>query len=136
MAWVVDTCLLIDVLDHDPEFGERSARLLDRKAAEGLVICPVTYVELSPAFLGDVARQGEFLDGVGVRFHVDWTWDDLLEAHRSWNRHIGRRRSAGTKRRPIADVFIGAFATRHDGILTRNVADFRQLFPSLEILAP
>ncbi len=31
MAWVVDTCLVIDVLDDDPEFGravERAARRL------------------------------------------------------------------------------------------------------------
>jgi len=33
MAWVVDTCLIIDVLDDDPEFGAASARLIDAKAS-------------------------------------------------------------------------------------------------------
>ena len=44
MAWVVDTCLLIDVAEADPIFGVASANLLDLKRAEGLTICPVTYV--------------------------------------------------------------------------------------------
>jgi hypothetical protein len=42
MAWVVDTCLLIDVAEADPTFGAASARLLDLKRAEGLTICPVS----------------------------------------------------------------------------------------------
>ena len=63
MAWVVDTCLLIDVAEADPTFGAASARLL-------------------------------------------------------------------------ADILIGAFAMRFDGILTRNQADFRRAFPTLPITAP
>ena len=42
MAWVVDTCLLIDVAEADPTFGVASARLLDSKRANGLAICPAT----------------------------------------------------------------------------------------------
>ena len=29
MAWVVDTCLLIDVAEADPTFGVASAKLLE-----------------------------------------------------------------------------------------------------------
>jgi hypothetical protein len=50
MKWVVDTCVVIDVLENDPDFGLRSARLLEERLAEGLAICPVTHVELAPAF--------------------------------------------------------------------------------------
>jgi len=35
MAWVVDTCLLIDVAEADPTFGVASAKLLDLKRADG-----------------------------------------------------------------------------------------------------
>lgn len=31
MAWVVDTCLLVDVAEADPAFGVASAALLDAK---------------------------------------------------------------------------------------------------------
>lgn len=42
MAWVVDTCVLIDVAEADPTFGVASAKLLDSKRADRLTICPVT----------------------------------------------------------------------------------------------
>ena len=50
MTWVVDTCVVLDVLEGDPEFGLASARLIDKLAGEGLSLCPVSYIELAPAF--------------------------------------------------------------------------------------
>ena len=38
MAWVVDTCLLIEVAEADPTFGQASAKLLDLKRADGLKV--------------------------------------------------------------------------------------------------
>lgn len=136
MAWVVDTCLVIDVLDADPEFGHKSAELLDRRVQEDLVLCPLSYVELSPAFLGETSREDEFLAGVGISWLDGWQWADTVAAHRAWNRHVERRRSAKSRRRPVADVLIGAFACRHQGLLTRNAEDFAELFPGLMIVVP
>lgn len=48
MAWVVDTCLVLDVAMRDPVFGVATANLFDAKRSEGLVLCPVSYVELAP----------------------------------------------------------------------------------------
>ena len=42
MAWVVDTCLLIDVAEADPSFGVLSAKLLNSKRPDGITLCPVT----------------------------------------------------------------------------------------------
>ena len=56
MPWVIDTCLLIDIADADPSFAAASAILLDAKRPEGLVISPITYVELAPVFEGDYLR--------------------------------------------------------------------------------
>ncbi len=44
--------------------------------------------------------------------------------------------TANAPKRPLADILIGAFASRFDGILTRNEADFKTVFPSLAITAP
>ncbi len=33
-------------------------------------------------------------------------------------------------------ILIGAFASRFDGILTRNESDFRNAFPTLAIVVP
>ncbi len=131
MAWVVDTCILIDILDDDAEFGRSSALVLDARAEDGLVVCPLTYAELSPAFGGDRALQDEFLHGLGVDFREDWTWEDTRQAHLAWHRYVQRRRARSLARRPLADVLIGAFACRHQGLVTRNQADFASLFPEL-----
>jgi predicted nucleic acid-binding protein len=136
MAWVVDTCVLLDVLEDDPEFGPLSALTLDSHAAEGLIVCPVTYAELAPAFEGDPNLQDEFLTGVGVDFRQDWTWEDTLRAHESWNRFIQRKRSRLIPKRPLADILIGAFALRHQGLITRNSEDFEAVFPELPLQVP
>ena len=76
MAWVVDTCLVIDVLDADPEYGAISADLLDGKSTEGLFLCPVSFIELAPAFGGELKRQEHFLRQINVDYTQDWTWVD------------------------------------------------------------
>lgn len=133
MGWVVDTCLLIDVLEDDPEFGSSSAAMLEDCVAQGLLICPITYVELAPAFSGDVSLQEEFLAGVGVDWRQDWIWHDSLRAHSAWHDFIRRKRAGVLPKRPLADLLIGAFAARHDGLLTRNDKDFSLLFPDLTV---
>lgn len=135
-GWVVDTCVLIDVLEEDDRFGVSSARCLDGLLEEGLVVCPVSYVELAPAFDGDAGLQGAFLVALGASWHEPWTWPDTVAAHSAWARFIERRRRAGLRRRPIADILIGAFACRHAGLVTRNPDDFRDLFPSLPLRVP
>jgi predicted nucleic acid-binding protein len=139
MAWVVDTCILIDVLEDDPEFGRSSALALDSLADDGLVVCPLTYAELAPAFQGKVALQEEFLQGVGVDFRQDWTWADTLRAHQAWHRFIEQRRTHSLPRRPLAplvDVLIGAFASRYQGLVTRNAGDFASIFPEMDLKGP
>jgi predicted nucleic acid-binding protein len=136
MTWVVDTCIVIDILENDPNFGLRSATLLEAKLDEGLSICPVTIVELAPAFEGNANEQETFLRQAGIGFREGWTTADTRTAHLAWHQHIAARRSGILPKRPIADVLIGAFATNRRGLITRNPADFRRIFPELQILEP
>ncbi len=133
---VADTCVILDVLQGDPTFGEASAITIDQCAEGGLIISPITYVELSPAFLGDEAREREFLFEIGIDLPPSIGEADLSLAHAAWNGHIQRKRSGGAKRRPVADVMIGALAQANGGLITRNVDDFRALFPTLHIVTP
>ena len=136
MPWVVDTCLLIDVADADPRFGQRSSRLLAKRQARGLVIAPVSFVELAPAFDGVLEAQEHFLANLGIDWNEDWRWQDTKLAFAGWAAHIRKRRSATPNKRPVADVLIGAFAQRFDGLLTRNAHDFEKFFPRLRIETP
>ena len=136
MIWVVDTCVILDVLEDDPDFGLHSARLLEERLAEGLGICPVTHVELAPAFGGDLDAQKHFLDQAGIDYRGGWTLADTEAAHRAWHLHVAARRSGTLAKRPIADILIGAFASNRRGLITRNPRDFCKNFPTLQILEP
>ena len=139
MAWVVDTCVLLDILEDDPEFGRASAACLKRYLARGLSACPVTWIELAPAFNGDFEAQREFLARCGIATHADFGFADTRAAHTAWNAYIARRRASKSPRppkRPIADILIGAFACRFEGLITRNAADFQSWFPELMMIDP
>lgn len=136
MNWVVDTCVALDLLENDPEFGLVSARLLEQRLPEGLAVCPVTQVELAPAFDGDLALQRRFFQQAGIDDRSGWTVADTETAHAAWHRHIADRRAGTVPKRPVADVLIGAFAMNRRGLITRNAKDFRKLFPTLVILEP
>jgi predicted nucleic acid-binding protein len=136
MAWVVDTCVLVDVLEGDPSFGEASAACIDKHLPAGLVVCPVTYIELAPAFLGDESREIEFLTRVGISCDEGWERADTRAAHAAWTRYIERKRTGKAPRRPLADILIGAFASRFDGLITRNPGDLKLLFKQLRIVEP
>ena len=136
MPWVIDTCLLIDIANADPQFAAASATLLDAKRLDGLVISPVTYIELAPVFDGDAFRQELFLYHLQVSWSEAWTHAETQAAHVAWNRYVQSRRLRRIDKRPMADILIGAFAERFDGLLTRNENDFRSVFPTLAIVVP
>jgi Predicted nucleic acid-binding protein, contains PIN domain len=136
MSWVVDTCVLIDVLEDDPSFGRASAQLLEKSLRNGLLLCPVTMIELSPAFAGDLEVQKHFLEQAGVDFTEGWTAADTESAYQAWNAYVQARRTNDTPKRPLADLLIGAFACRQQGLITRNPTDFRRWFPKLKLRQP
>jgi predicted nucleic acid-binding protein len=136
MAWVVDTCILIDVAIDDPTFGRSSAYFLQSQLRHGLLICPVTYVEIGPVFNGDLAGQERFLEQAGIDGMEPWTTADTRLAHQLWAGFILNKRQQKMRRRPVADVLIGAFATRFEGLVTRNPGDFHRLCPGLKVIQP
>ncbi len=122
--WVVDTSVLLDVRMNDAAFGLSSAQCLAAHLSDGLVISPVTYVELAPAFDGNAALQEQFLERNGVEWLEPWTHADTEGAHRLWASHVKAKRAGHGSRRPVADVFIAAFARRFQGLITRNPTHF------------
>ena len=136
MSWVVDTCVLIDVLEDDPDFGRASALCLRKYLNEGLVLSPVSMIELSPAFEGDLSKQKEFLSLCGVNFEHTSEGLDVVRAHAAWNHYIQKKRLKVAPKRPVADIMIGAFSMRFDGLITRNPKDFKPWFPDLKLIVP
>ncbi|MFA5264532.1 MAG: type II toxin-antitoxin system VapC family toxin [Opitutaceae bacterium] len=134
--WVVDTCVILDVFEGDPLFGRASAKLLEKLLADGLAVSPVSMVELSAAFGGDLAEQKHFLDQVGISHTEAWTAADTEAGHSAWHAYVKARRSDKVPKRPVADLLIGGFAANRQGLITRNSGDFRRWFPKLVIREP
>jgi len=134
--WVVDTCVVLDVFENDPQFGRDSAALLEKLLADGIAVSPVTMIELSAAFDGDISEQKRFLEGVGIRHAEAWTATDVDASNMAWNAYVVARRKDKAPKRPIADIMIGGFATNRQGLVTRNPSDFRRWFPKLMIREP
>ena len=140
MAWVVDTCLLIDVAEADPRFGIPSARLLDRQWPDGLLICPVSDVELAPVFNADDSLQEQFLHSLAASFHHGCQAAGESGGGPPQSKTLTRRSRRFRRRVSVLDcaspLALFPAPTRGRFIFTRNEADFRQLFPTLKVLTP
>jgi predicted nucleic acid-binding protein len=74
------------------------------------------------------------LEGLGKSSAAKWTLEDNRKAYRAWAHYAARRKQHKSVKRPLADILIGAFSMRQAGLITRNVDEFRELFPSLKIV--
>jgi len=54
------------------------------------VICPVSYIELAPAFSGDSSLQEAFLQEAGVDWLQPWTLLDIAASYQLWANHISK----------------------------------------------
>ena len=134
MAWVVDTCVVLDVACDDPQHGKRSAKFLGARLKDNLVLCPVTLIELAPQFNADMGELRNFCELSGLSHSESWSDTDTENAARVFSYYIELKRQKHSLRRPIADILIGAFAMRFQGLITRNPQDFKTYLPKLKIL--
>jgi len=130
---LVDTNVLVDVLQDDPQWAEWSlAQLRALARVHALVINPVIYAEMSLSF-----STLEALDAVVARMQLalhDIPTPALFLAGKAYAQY---RRRGGAKQQVLPDFFIGAHAAvRAWSLLTRDAARFRTHFPGLTVVAP
>src|SRR5690606_20809377 len=103
---LVDTNVLIDVLEDDPDWADWSIEQLRAQAQlRTLTINPVIYAELSLAFESPDALDAA-LAGLGIALQ-EIPRPALFLAGRAFVRY---RRRGGTRHNVLADFFIGAHA--------------------------
>jgi predicted nucleic acid-binding protein len=130
---LVDTNVLLDVLEDDSEWATWSQAELDAASAtDTLAINPIIYSELSIAF----ARIEE-LEAVITEASLavePIPREALFLAGKVFLRY---RRARGTKHSVLPDFYIGAHAAVMQWpILTRDVSRFRTHFPTVQLIAP
>ena len=130
---LVDTNVLVDVLQNDPQWADWSiAQLRAQAQLHALVINPVIYAELSLSF-----STFEALDRVVATMELEvheMTRPALFLAGKAYLQY---RRRGGQKAQVLPDFFIGAHAAVEGWpLLTRDASRFRTYFPRLNVIAP
>jgi predicted nucleic acid-binding protein len=132
MAYLLDSDLVIDHLADDPA----AQLLLDRLAADGLVISMITYLEVyqgtlvSPDPDQAQAKLEAFLAGVPI---VPFS---AAVARRCARLRVALQRQGKRVRSRALDLLNAATAVEHELILvTRNLADYEDI-PELALYQP
>ena len=130
---LVDTCVLVDVLQRDPVWAPWSlAQLRAQARLHALGINPVIYAELSHSF-NTIREVDDTVDRLKLQL-LELPRPALFLAGRAYLQY---RRRGGIRQGVLPDFFIGAHATVQGWpLLTRDAARFRTYFPTLEVLAP
>ncbi len=130
---LVDTNVLIDVLEDDPHWADWSvAQLRAQAQVHELAINAIVYTELTLAF-----ERLEEVDGAVSRLGLM-----LLEIPRPALFLAGRafmsyRRAGGVRTNVLPDFFIGAHAAVGGmAILTRDPRRYKSYFPEVKLLSP
>jgi len=130
---LVDTNVLLDVLENDTEWAAWSQENLDSASAtDTLAINPIIYSELSIAF----ARIEE-LESVISESSLTVEPIPREALFLAGKAFLKYRQSRGTKQNVLPDFFIGAHAAVMQWpILTRDVRRYRTHFPTVQLIAP
>jgi predicted nucleic acid-binding protein len=130
---LVDTNVLVDVLQNDPEWADWSiAQMRAQSSLHALVINPIIYAEMSLSF-----STLEALDDVVGTLALELREIPRPALFLAAKAYAQYRRRGGSKLQVVPDFFIGAHAAVEGWpLLTRGASRFKTYFPTLDVLAP
>ena len=130
---LVDTNVILDVLEDDPVWGNWSQQQLEAASIrDALCINPVIYAELSIAF-ARIEELEAALRVAGVSLE-QVPREALFLAGKVF---LAYRRKKGSKSGVSPEFFIGAHAAVMElPLLTRDSTRFASYFPTVRLIAP
>lgn len=130
---LVDTNVLVDVLENDPEWADWSiGQLRAQSKIHRLAINPIIYSELSLTF-STVEALDQAVGNMGLAL-IELPRPALFLAGKAFVRY---RRQGGQKNNVLADFFVGAHAavSRYP-LLTRDTRRYTSYFSDVALIAP
>ena len=130
---LVDTNVLVDILENDPEWADWSiGQLRAQSKIHRLAINPIIYSELSLTF-STVEALDKAVGNMGLAL-IEVPRPALFLAGKAFVRY---RRQGGQKNNVLADFFIGAHAavSRYP-LLTRDTRRYTSYFSDVALIAP
>ncbi len=134
---LVDTNVLVDVLQDDPQWADWSLDQLDALGQQApLVINPLILAELSPRF--ERAAELEAALAALPLKREPLPWDAAFLAGQAFRVYRSAPGNAqGRARSPLPDFYIGAHAAVSGyRLLTRDAGRYRTYFAGIDVLAP
>ena len=130
---LVDTNVLADVFENDPDWADWSvAQLRAQAQIHRLVINPVIYAELSLAF-STMEALDEALAALQISV-IDIPQPALFLAGKAFVKY---RSQGGAPTKVLTDFFIGAHAAVASlPVLTRDVRRYAGSFPTVALVPP
>ena len=130
---LVDTNILVDVFENDPDWADWSIRQLQAQSkVHRLVINSIIYAELSLTF-----ATVESLDGVLATLDLHMLEIPKPALFLAGKAFVQYRRRGGVKNNVLGDFFIGAHAAVSGmPILTRDTRRYRHYFPTVTLVSP
>jgi len=130
---LVDTNVLVDVLEDDPDWaGWSICRLRAQAQIHELAINPFIYAELSLTF-ASVEELDRAVRDLALEM-LELPRPALFLAGKAFAKY---RRAGGRKSNVLADFFIGAHAAVLGcGILTRDPRRYRSYFRTVPLITP
>ena len=130
---LVDSSVLIDVIEQKPVWAEWSVERLNECAAqEALVINIVIYAEISRSFV-DPKAEDQFLRNANIKFDTI----SGAAAFSAARAHMVYRAAGGSRVATLPDFFIGAHAQQSGHtLLTRDPVRITTYFPKVRLICP
>jgi predicted nucleic acid-binding protein len=130
---LVDTNVLVDVLQNDPQWVDWSILQLRAQASiHALAINSIIYAEISLSF-STLEALDEVVSTLALEMH-EIPRPALFLAARAFKQY---RQRGGQRAQVLPDFFIGAHAAVQGwALLTRDASRFRTYFPTLQVIAP
>lgn len=130
---LVDTNVLLDLVEDDPKWGDWSQLQLETASIrDRLAINPVIYAELSVGFTR-IEEIDLFLDTAKIAM-LNVPLPALFLAGKAF---LAYRKRGGTRTGVLPDFFIGAHAAVAGlQLLTRDKVRYSRYFPTVELIAP
>ena len=130
---LVDSCVLIDVLENDARWADWPQRQLEAASlAHSLIINPVIYAELSDRF-DRIEDANKMLDTARIALK-EIPREALFLAGKAFQSY---RKRGGTRTGTLPDFFIGAHAAVLGvPLLTRDSGRYGGYFSRLELIRP
>lgn len=130
---LVDTNVLIDVLEDEPDWADWPiAQLRAQTKVHPLTINPIIYAELSLTF-SKVEVLDETIENLGLTV-LELPRPALFLAGKAFAQY---RRKGGKANNVLADFFIGAHAAVLGcPLLTRDARRYQTYFPRVELITP